>query len=442
MSFFSLFSSRKKEETSEQQFPQSEVRQDPIPAEPFVDIDKNDDSHDDTEQYHDNTERLRTRCYNYSCQGESHKGTDKECQDYSCTFADDEHGFYIAVVCDGHGGDTYFRSAFGAKAAADITVKTVQEFVRECDKSTFANLHLTQVGTLDTIDKQDQLDIVMRHLFATIYAQWRQTISEDASRPVTEWETNNVKPEHLQLLQDPERIVKVYGCTLMTYVQTPDYWFAFHLGDGKCVMLDVDMQFSQPIPWDEKCFLNKTTSLCGSNPVNDFRYCVESDNYFPAAIFLGSDGLDDTFGDGDRLYNFYGNIIRSIKKEGLEAVIPEIQSNLPKLSKSGSQDDMSVAFVYNEKLLDTMSKAIEDRLVDSLGVDIQMYIKEMAEWQQKLTEIEQKIEKSQKESKDLESRKLAIEREYQRCKANYEKSVQSLRYIKGDNVKIDDASGD
>ena len=369
------------------------------------------------------------RLYNYSCQGESHKETDKECQDYSCTFADDEKGIYIAVVCDGHGGETYFRSAFGAKAAAEITIKAVSEFVNECDKSLFANRHLTQVGTRETIEKQDALGRTMRHLFANIYTQWRQTISEDAARPITEWESQNVKPEHLQLLQEPEKVVKVYGCTLMTYVQTPDYWFAFHLGDGKCVMLDVDMQFSQPIPWDKKCFMNKTTSMCGLDPVGDFRYCVESDGYFPAAIFLGSDGLDDTFGDGDKLHNFYGNIIRSIKKNGLEKVKTEIQDNLPKLSKIGSKDDMSIAFVYNEKLLDTMSKAIEDRLVDALTHDMETLKRQLSEWEQKLIEIDQRIEKTKQDAKDLEHRKVAMEREYQRNKADYEKTVQSLQNI-------------
>lgn len=370
-----------------------------------------------------------TECYNYSCQGDSHKATNKECQDYSRTYVDKEKGIYIAVVCDGHGGDTYFRSAVGAKEAADITVTNVLELIREDGKNLFANMPFTQVGILDTIAEQDNLDISMRRLFAKIYIQWRNAILEDAKRPVTQWETENVKPEHLQILQDSERIVKAYGCTLMTYAQTPDYWFAFHLGDGKCVMMDKDMQFSQPIPWDERCFLNKTTSLCDSEPVEEFRYCAEGDGQFPSAIFLGSDGLDDSLGDGDKLYNFYGNIIRRIKKNGLEKVKTEIQDNLPKLSKIGSKDDMSIAFVYNEKLLDTMSKAIDDRLVDALTHDMETLKRQLSEWEQKLIEIDQRIEKTKQDAKDLEHRKVAMEREYQRNKADYEKTVQSLQNI-------------
>ena len=376
----------------------------------------------------------KTRCYNYSCQGESHKATNKECQDYSLTVKDDDNGIYIAVICDGHGGDTYFRSAVGAKTAAEITVLNVQEFVREEGKALLKGMPFKQVGTLATINEQDLLDTSMRRLFAKIWIQWRNAIYEDAKRPVTQWETENVKPEHLQLLQNQDKVVKVYGCTLMVYVQTPDYWFAFHLGDGKCVMFDKNMQFSQPIPWDERCFLNKTTSLCDNEPVEEFRYCAEGDGHFPAAIFFGSDGLDDTFGDGDKLYNFYGNLIRMIKKNGLEAVTSEIQTSLPRLSEIGSKDDMSIAFVYDESKIDVMSDAIESRLTMALSQDLESLKKELSEWECKIEELNQRIEKSNKELKDLESRKPAMEREYQRVKADYEKTLKSLQNIKGEKL--------
>ncbi len=390
-----------------------------------------------TEHVADSPASPTIKCFNHSCQGESHKVTDKECQDYSRIFADVEHGIYIAVVCDGHGGDTYFRSAVGAKAATNITITNVLEFVREEGKNLLVGMPFTQVGILDTITEQDNLDISMRRLFAKIYIQWRNAISEDAKRPVTHWETENVKPEHLQILQDTERIVKAYGCTLMAYVQTPAYWFAFHLGDGKCVMIDKDMRFSQPIPWDERCFLNKTTSLCDSEPVEEFRYCVEGDGQFPAAIFLGSDGLDDTFGDGDKLCNFYGNIIRKIKQEGLGPVSEDIMENLPNLSKIGSKDDMSIAFVYDESQLEAMSNAMENRLQGALSKDLESLKLSMEEWERKLTDLNQRIEKANKEMKDLESRKPAMEREYQRIKADYEKTMKSLQSIKGEDLETE-----
>ena len=56
----------------------------------------------------------------------------------------------------------------------------------------------------------------------------------------------------------------------------------------------------------------------------------------------------------------------------------------------------------------------------------------MAEWECKIEELNQRIEKSNKELKDLESRKPAVGREYQRVKADYEKTLKSLQNIKGE----------
>ena len=65
----------------------------------------------------------------YTCQGESHKATNKVCQDYSSIYIGNECS--IAIVCDGHGGERYFRSDIGAKMAADVTTECVKEFLAE-----------------------------------------------------------------------------------------------------------------------------------------------------------------------------------------------------------------------------------------------------------------------------------------------------------------------
>lgn len=143
---------------------------------------------------------------------------------------------------------------------------------------------------------------------------------------------------------------KTYGCTLMAYVQTPDYWFAFHLGDGKMIAYKINngkVQWKEPVPWDDRCFLNKTTSLCDSDALNEFRYCYEGDGDFPVAVFLGSDGLDDSFGEETNLVNFYIQVIKMLANDGVDATLKSLQETLPQLSKIGSKDDMSVATIFN-----------------------------------------------------------------------------------------------
>ena len=151
----------------------------------------------------------------------------------------------------------------------------------------------------------------------------------------------------------------------MVYAQTHDYWFAFHLGDGKCISFQQEPLWSFPIPWDERCFLNKTTSLCDSNAINEFRYCYEGDGYFPMAVFLGSDGMDDSFGEDPNLVNFYIQIVKMLVTEGRNATIASIESDLPQLSKIGSKDDMSVAFLYT---IDELKAHITDFIQYQIGI--------------------------------------------------------------------------
>lgn len=288
--------------------------------------------------------------YHFSCQGESHKVDDKPCQDASFSAVYD-NGLAIAIVCDGHGGERYFRSDVGSRMATEVIRDSVVNFVENIDKSLLVGTSFTaeeSITSEEVIKKQTRVDVVFRQLFSSIIYHWNLKIAEHAhNTPVSDWEQQHVPQKYLDELNTSETYEKLYGCTLMVYVQTPEYWFAFHLGDGKCITFQQEPLWSFPIPWDERCFLNKTTSLCDSNAINEFRYCYEGDGYFPMAVFLGSDGIDDSFGEDPNLVNFYIQIVKMLVTEDRDATIASIESDLPQLSKIGSKDDMSVAFLYN-----------------------------------------------------------------------------------------------
>lgn len=288
--------------------------------------------------------------YNFSCQGESHKADDKPCQDASFSAVYDD-GLAMAIVCDGHGGERYFRSDVGSRLAIEVIRDSVRTFVENVAPSFFAGKLYTAVEAVtseEVVRKQTPIDVAFRQLFSSIIYQWNQKIAEHAANtPVSEWEQQHVAPKYINELQNSETFEKIYGTTLMVYVQTPDYWFAFHLGDGKCISFQQEPFWHEPIPWDERCFLNKTTSLCDSDAINEFRYCYEGDGHFPMAVFLGSDGMDDSFGEDANLVNFYIQVVKMLVTEGREATIKSIETDLPQLSKIGSKDDMSVAFIYN-----------------------------------------------------------------------------------------------
>jgi len=130
--------------------------------------------------------------------------------------------------------------------------------------------------------------------------------------------------------------------------------------------------------------LNKTTSLCDSQAIDGFRYCYQGDGSFPVAVFLGSDGIDDTYGDEDGLYNFYVELYKIILQRGAKEAKKELKKTLPIISKRGSKDDMSIACVYND------SNSIET--IDLLiKYQISQLEKDVIEVQNKIEQLKKKI---------------------------------------------------
>lgn len=357
-------------------------------------------------------------CFDSHCQGESHKATDKPCQDYSYSHID-ENGLAIAVVCDGHGGKRYFRSDVGARFATEIIANNVKEFVNNIDESLIVGQPFTQHAAVQTeIDNHDfhkerPINTAFRQLFASIISQWQQRIEQHAAKtPLTEKEITQVEEQYRKEFQSGYKLEKIYGCTLMTYVSTPKYWFAFHLGDGKMISFDNDAKWQEPVLWDERCFLNKTTSICDSDALNEFRYTYQGDGNFPVAVFLGSDGMDDSFGEETNLVNFYVKVAKSLVTEGQEITFADIQSTLPVLSKRGSQDDMSIACVYDKaKLSEALPKFIQWQIAATES-NIQSVNKRIMEAKERRNRLEVLGESTDKSKVELRYAQNDIDRGY------------------------------
>ena len=313
------------------------------------------------------------------CQGESHILIDKVCQDYALD--ESKKGVSIAIVCDGHGGERYFRSDVGAKFAAEVSLKQIKTLLKDFGpiSKILETSDFTQVEALTTqrakgnLDKETEVDKSFRQLFKSIIACWHVAIEEDAANnPLTEQELATVPEKYTSLFHD--NLEKTYGCTLMVVVASQKYWFAFHIGDGKCISFDVNGAWMEPIPWDDKCFLNKTTSLCDSDAIDEFRYCYGGRSSRPVAIFLGSDGIDDSFGETENMVNFYVQIAKMLGsgKDGRENALQSLKEDLPKLSKIGSKDDMSVAGLFDFKELQNAKANLLQWQIDRIDAKLSM----------------------------------------------------------------------
>ena len=322
------------------------------------------------------------------CIGESHKDAGKPRQD--CSLAESAGLFTIGVICDGHGGERYFRSDVGARAASAAARKCAEEFVRNADESLFRDAPFTQFGTAAAeaekkkSGRSDVRDAMFRQLFASIIFDWRKNVESHArANPVSDNERKKVPQEHIEAFEktdgDGNRtgIEKTYGCTLICFVQTKSYWFAFHIGDGKCISFSADkdghISWEEPVPEDRECFLNTTTSICDANAINEFRYCYGGRSTFPLAVFLGSDGIDDSFGEDSNLANFYVQILKKIVRSSPDEAKSELDSTLPELSVHGSKDDKSVVCCFDEERL----KPLENGLVEWQCKNVQRAIDEL-----------------------------------------------------------------
>lgn len=311
--------------------------------------------------------------FNTTRMGASHVKSGKPCQDYSLSWKSDDDKVLVCIVCDGHGGDTYVRSDVGSRLAAEISLKNIQEFIQCTPASLFLDTEAAVTARPDENDSffgnskleratadmsESQLakynqdksfresvkdileqDSVFTTLFARIYVQWMNAINQDA-------QNNPFSDEEKSLLKDA-RIAKAYGTTLMAFVRTPLYWFAFHIGDGKLLCCDAALNWREPVPWDCNCFLNITTSLCLREPLNSFRYAFSGKGDFPAAVMMGSDGIDDTWCTLERLQNFYSQTLSIFDEIGPEEAVKQLGEYLPTLSAKGSRDDVSIAGIID-----------------------------------------------------------------------------------------------
>lgn len=273
--------------------------------------------------------------------GSSHKDTQLPCQD--STLCEKFDKGCIIAVSDGHGSRTYVRSHIGSKLACLIAVKLTKQFVLDnYDK-------LSQIGKRTyTPDNGGKADGLFLGLFTSIHNRWYEAIKENvADTPFTNEE--KVKLGNAE-------IKEAFGCTLLVAVKTEKFTLAFQIGDGRIYTISYNNEWKQPVPWDTACEDNITTSLCESNPIDSFRYYIDSSVIQPFAIFACSDGIEDCYGgshDGnfqsEKLVVDYSEVLRAYLQDKESDFDIDCESFLKDQSKILSHDDMSIAFIIDDR---------------------------------------------------------------------------------------------
>lgn len=129
-------------------------------------------------------------------------------------------------------------------------------------------------------------------------------------------------------------------------MSTANYWLSIQIGDGKSIAAYRDGVFVEPVPADENCLGNRSTSLCNSNAKESFRHYYSKVK--PIAVFVSSDGVEESF-DQAGLYNFFYSVAYWLKEEGFDTAKAKVEGLLPQISEGGSGDDVSVAIMVSKE---------------------------------------------------------------------------------------------
>ncbi len=345
--------------------------------------------------------------------GASHVSAGTVCQDWSAIKVTDN--YCIAVVADGHGSKKHFRSDIGSKAAVHAVCDTIDNLC--------SNMQLFESAFIknpsDTIKKIQKKVILC----------WNDIVNNyHAAVPVKPEETVRLTEEEYNEL----KLESIYGSTLIAVFMTTHFCFGIQLGDGSMVLVNNDGSTEMPIEDDESCPANLTASLCNSNAMEMFNSFYRIGNN-PIAMLVSTDGLYTSFGS-KKSFEEYNHIIVS-QLDNMERSENMIENNLKKRTHHGSQDDISLALVFDT---DTLSYMVD---ILKLQVNENKYEadKKAAEHKAHLEKQKAKIAKhNQKpdETEKLEKQLKALDiqnNEIESSKINEQEEIE--KHIKELNMK-------
>ena len=317
----------------------------------------------------------------FSCLAKGYSHRDGCCQDFS-GFYDDDGSLQIAVISDGHGDKSCFRSDVGSRIAVEVAIANLKKFAAG----------ILEQGWQDRLTEEDdpETQALMYQLKASIVADWYNKVDQHLREcPLTEEDLSRPH-RHNDTYRRGKNLHHIYGCTLIAAMRVEERLVVLHVGDGRCVVLHANGEVNQPVPWDNQCIGNVTTSMCHEDAHLRCRHYVQDLTKHPIlACFVTSDGIEDSFEVLENLNGldaYFCNVTSRLAREGIAAVEEQMKEELPYISQYGSQDDMSFGAIVDPE-------GIKD-LAESLSLRYEMYKfqREADAARRKLSSMQRKME--------------------------------------------------
>lgn len=365
------------------------------------------------------------KTFSKSVIGFSHLKKNTVMQDYSAHF--DNGKFRIIAVSDGHGSSNCFRSDRGSKLAVQACLEGLLELAKHYN--TFEEM------------RYPMPEEILRQFCIGILTKWNQLISEDLqANPVDLKELEMCDPKWSEHYKKSESLNHIYGSTLICALMIEDIVLVLHQGDGRCIIFNQFADFYQPVPWDDRCYSNITTSLCDDDVINSIRIYqkkIKSESEI-IALFVASDGIEDSYHSEASMYNFYRRLLfKLMDNESDSEFQVYFDEELKTISEHGSGDDMSVAGMVDLDKISTLKPLMEIEIQRTLNKEVIIRTNErMESMENKRDYLRAKLDETEKKLYKLQSENLKGETEFNELKTqlklstnekkSYEESIEAL----------------
>lgn len=315
--------------------------------------------------------------------------------------------YQIFAVADGHGATECFRSEIGSRLAVDVAIKNLELFAQTIKK----------YDLYSYLSRPKERDELIRSLISDIVAQWNQYVYADIKAyPIKEEEYERSQTLS-SIYQKGMYLTNIYGSTMIAGLVTPEYIVLFQQGDGTLVVLEEDGTIDDPMPEDDLCIRNLTTSLCDKDAAKRMRYVyMDRKEKDPIAMIAATDGVERSFGDNIHLSAFYAELFYELSELDEEEVGAYLANLLPQISQRGSQDDVTMAGFFDAgrigpigevlvktvrtaRSMDTM-KSAESTLKQEI-TSKNHYIRESEKLHHELMDIENEMKALEKHRQDI-----------------------------------------
>ncbi len=287
--------------------------------------------------------------------GASHISKNIPCEDFG--LKTDCGDMKIFVTADGHGDPNCMRSHIGSKFACEIAAKYLEMFARGI---------VAEEREWELFDERFASKR-LRHLSRCIVNRWVQRVREHFSMNSPTNEDYSKAAKFADEFKNGIRVERAYGTTMMAGIQTQGFLLLLHQGDGRIVVFDENGKASTPVPWDDRCVGNATTSMCDPDAASSMRfYVINLINNPIVACFAGSDGVEDSFSSMEKVYAYYREFISYSCDKGVLALESYLGDELSRLSKEASQDDVTVTGIIDTERCKPFLEAfkVENRYIE------------------------------------------------------------------------------